>query len=78
MSKIQLRYEKITLIYKKINLKIFKSLLNIFPFLTIRINGFITLLLIKKKYIILYLNILKYNSSFMFNFLVDIAVTDYP
>ena len=78
MSKIQLRYDKITLIYKKINLKIFKSLLNIFPFLTIRINGFITLLLIKKKYIILYLNILKYNSSFMFNFLVDIAVTDYP
>ena len=78
MSKINLNLDKTLLIYKKINLKVFKSLLKILPFLIIRLNGFITSMLIKKKYIILYLNILKYNSSFMFNFLIDIAVIDYP
>lgn len=64
--------------FKQINLKIFKSLLKIFPNLILKVKGFSALFLIKKKYIILYLKILRYNSSFLFNTLVDIIVIDYP
>ena len=65
-------------ILKKINFKILKPILKIFPFALLRIQGFNTLFHFKKKYILLYLYILKYNSSFLFNYLTDIAVIDYP
>lgn len=65
-------------IYKRTDFKIFKTLLKIFPRLILITKGFSTIVLIKKKYILLYIKILIKNSSFLFNFLVDIAVIDYP
>ena len=77
MKKKSLRIIKNVLI-KKLNLKIFKSILKILPKLNLRIKGFSKIVQLKKKYIILYLNILKKTSSFLFNTLLDIVVMDYP
>lgn len=63
---------------KKLNLKIFKSILKIFPKLNLRIKGFSKIIQLKKKYVILYLKILKKTSSFLFNTLIDIVIMDYP
>lgn len=62
----------------KLNFKIFKTLLKIIPFIKLRIKGFYIKITIKKKYILFYLKLLKYNSSFLFNYLSDISVIDYP
>jgi len=62
----------------KLNLKIFKNLLKILPHIYLRNLGFTAIISIKKKYLLLYLKILKENSSFIFNYLSDISVMDFP
>lgn len=64
--------------FLKLNLNIFKTLLKILPNIKLRLNGFDALVILKKKYILLHIKILKLNSSFLFNILIDIAVIDYP
>lgn len=64
--------------FLKLNINIFKTLLKIFNKIKLRTYGFNVLLAVKKKYIIFYLKIIKYNSTFLFNYLLDIVVTDYP
>ena len=64
--------------FLKLNINIFKTLLKIFNKIKLRTYGFNVLLTVKKKYIIFYLKIIKYNSMFLFNYLLDIVVTDYP
>ena len=64
-------------LYFKVNLKLIKNILNIFPKVKIIIKGFNIYLISLKKYIILYLKILKNNSNFLFNYLLDISVIDY-
>jgi NADH-quinone oxidoreductase subunit C len=64
--------------FKTIHFQIAKALLKIFPKLIIKIKGFSFVFKIQKKYIIIYSKILKTNSNFLFNTLVDIAVIDYP
>jgi len=61
-----------------LNLKIYNTILKILPNIVIFYKGFSVTLNIKKKDFILYLNILKKNSSFLFKYLIDISVIDYP
>lgn len=74
-NKLSLRPKKISL---KLNFKIFKSLLKILPYINVKILGYSAKIMIKKKYILLYLKLLKVFSNFNFNYLSDIAVIDYP
>ena len=67
--------------YKKvniINLKILLNFLKIFKNIQIKIYGFEVKLKLNKKNLINYLKIFKKNSSFLFKFLVDIVVEDFP
>lgn len=74
-NKSFLRPKKVSL---KLNFKIFKSLLKIFPFINVKVLGYSAKIMMKKKYILLYLKLLKIFSNFNFSYLSDIAVTDYP
>jgi NADH:ubiquinone oxidoreductase subunit C len=65
-------------IFKKINLKIISVFFKIFKNIKIKIKGFDVNLIIKKKNLINYLTILKKNSSFLFNMLIDLFVEDFP
>ena len=67
-----------TKLIKRLNLNIYKIILKIFPKIKLKIKGFSKVLILKKKYILLYLKILKNTSSFLFNNLVDISIIDYP
>ena len=67
--------------YKKvniINLKILLNFLKIFKNIQIKIYGFEVKLKLNKKNLINYLKIFKKNSSFLFKFLVDIVVENFP
>lgn len=66
------------LIYKKINLIIYSLFFKIFKNIKIKLKGLEVTVLFKKKNLINYLTILKKNSAFLFNILVDIIIEDFP
>ena len=66
------------LIYKRINLIIYSMFFKIFKNIKIKLKGLEVTVLIKKKNLINFLILLKKNSAFLFNILVDIIVEDFP
>ena len=62
----------------KLNFKTFKPLIKILPNITLRLSGFTASISIKKKNLLMYLKILKNSSGYLIQYLVDIAVLDYP
>jgi len=66
------------IVYVLVTLKIFKNILGILPHIKVLFLGLSFLIIWRKKTIITYLKILKFNSSFLFKYLIDIAVVDYP
>ena len=65
-------------IYKFINLKLVFIFLQIFKNIQIKIYGIDLKILLKKKNILNYLQILKKNSNFLFKILVDLVIEDFP
>ena len=63
---------------KYINLKLVNIFLKIFKNIEIKIYGFDVKLLFKKKNLVNNLIILKKNSSFLFKFLTDLVIEDFP
>ena len=66
------------ILFKKINLIIVSVFFKIFKNIKIKLKGFDVNLIIKKNNLINYLTILKKNSSFLFNTLIDLVVEDFP
>ena len=65
-------------LFKQINLIIVSVFFKIFKNIKIKLKGFDVNLIIKKNNLINYLTILKKNSSFLFNMLIDLVVEDFP
>jgi NADH:ubiquinone oxidoreductase subunit C len=65
-------------IYKFINLKLVFIFLQIFKNVQIKIYGIDLKIILKKKNLLNYLQVLKKTSSFSFKFLVDLVVEDFP
>ena len=65
-------------IYKFINLKLIFIFLQIFKNIQIKIYGIDLKILLKKKNVLNYLQILKKNSNFLFKILVDLVIEDFP
>ena len=65
-------------IYKFINLKLVFIFLQIFKNIQIKIYGIDLKILLKKKNVLNYLQILKKNSNFLFKILVDLVIEDFP
>ena len=61
-------------IYKFINLKLVFIFLQIFKNIQIKIYGIDLKILLKKKNVLNYLQILKKNSNFLFKILVDLVI----
>lgn len=64
--------------FKFLNLKLINTFLHIFKQSQIKIYGFEIIFKIKKKNLLNTLIILKKNSSFLYNYLMDIVVEDFP
>lgn len=64
--------------FKFLNLKLINNFLHIFKQSQIKIYGFEIIFKIKKKNLLNTLIILKKNSSFLYNYLMDIVVEDFP
>jgi NADH:ubiquinone oxidoreductase subunit C len=65
-------------IYKFINLKLVFIFLQIFKNIQIKIYGIDLKIILKKKNLLNYLQVLKKNSNFLFKVLVDLVVEDFP
>jgi NADH:ubiquinone oxidoreductase subunit C len=65
-------------IYKFINLKLVFIFLQIFKNIQIKIYGIDLKIILKKKNLLNYLQVLKKNSNFLFKVLVDLIVEDFP
>ena len=65
-------------IYKFINLKLVFIFLQIFKNIQIKIYGIDLKIILKKKNLLNYLQILKKNANFLFKVLVDLVVEDFP
>ena len=65
-------------IYKKLNIELFFVFFKIFKNIKIKVYGYDIKLIFKKKDILNYLFILKKNSSFLFNMLIDLVIEDFP
>jgi len=76
MKIINIKLKKKTLI--KLNFKTFKPLIKILPKISLRLLGFMASISMKKKNILMYLKVIKNSSSYLIQYLVDIAVLDYP
>jgi NADH:ubiquinone oxidoreductase subunit C len=65
-------------IYKFINLKLVFIFLQIFKNIQIKIYGIDLKIILKKKNLLNYLQVLKKTSNFLFKVLVDLVVEDFP
>lgn len=65
-------------IYKFINLKLVLIFLQIFKNIQIKIYGIDLKIILKKKNLLNYLQVLKKTSNFSFKVLVDLVVEDFP
>ena len=65
-------------IYKFINSKLVFIFLQIFKNIQIKIYGIDLKIILKKKNLLNYLQVLKKNSNFLFKVLVDLIVEDFP